>query len=61
MGTLLLHNPWIQFYLLYVGPLGVAFIWDYLRRQHKELEASAGIPNGGAVRVVAPTSEERRG
>jgi hypothetical protein len=30
MGTLLLHNPWVQFYLLYVGALGVVFICDYL-------------------------------
>ena len=31
MGTLLLHNPWVQFYLLYVAALFVACIWDYLR------------------------------
>ena len=30
MGTLLLHNPWIHFYLLYVAALLVACIWDYL-------------------------------
>jgi hypothetical protein len=29
MGSLLLHNPLVQFYLLFVGALGVAFIWDY--------------------------------
>jgi hypothetical protein len=31
MGALLLHNPWIQFYLVWVGALGIAFIWDYMR------------------------------
>jgi hypothetical protein len=31
MGTLLLHEPCIYFYLLYVGALGIAFIWDYWR------------------------------
>jgi hypothetical protein len=31
MGTLLLHNPRIQFYLLYFAAWFVACIWDYLR------------------------------
>jgi hypothetical protein len=29
MGTFLLHNPWVQFYLLYVGALPVAFHGRY--------------------------------
>jgi len=31
MGNLLLHHPLIQFYLLFVAALFVAFLWDYLR------------------------------
>jgi hypothetical protein len=31
MGTLLLHHPLVQFYLVYVGALLVALIWDYWR------------------------------
>jgi hypothetical protein len=29
MGTLLLHNQLVQFYLLFAGALGVALLWDY--------------------------------
>ena len=29
MGSLLLHDPWVQFYLLLVGALWIIFIWDY--------------------------------
>jgi len=32
MGTLLLHNPWVQFYLLYAGALSIALLWDQLRQ-----------------------------
>jgi hypothetical protein len=28
MGRLLLHNAWVQLYLLYVGALWIYFIWD---------------------------------
>jgi hypothetical protein len=31
MQTLLLHNPLVQFYLLFIGALSVALICDYLR------------------------------
>jgi hypothetical protein len=31
MGTLLLHNPWVQFCLLRVAALLVAYTWSYLR------------------------------
>jgi hypothetical protein len=26
MANLLLHNPWVHFYLLYIGALAIAFI-----------------------------------
>jgi hypothetical protein len=32
MATLLLHNPWVQFYVLYVAALSVALCWDCWRR-----------------------------
>jgi hypothetical protein len=31
MGSLLLHNPWVQCYLLYVGAMWIALICDFLR------------------------------
>jgi hypothetical protein len=31
MVTLLVHDPWVQCYLVLVGTLSIAFIWDYLR------------------------------
>jgi hypothetical protein len=31
MGIFLLHHPLVQFYLLFVAALFIAFIWDYLR------------------------------
>ena len=31
MGAILLRHPLVQLYLLYVGVLGVAFLWDYWR------------------------------
>jgi hypothetical protein len=30
MRTLLLQNPWVQFYLLYVGVLVIVLVWDRL-------------------------------
>jgi hypothetical protein len=29
MGTFLLHDAWIQFYLAYVGALLFVYIWDW--------------------------------
>jgi hypothetical protein len=31
MGDLLLHHPYVQFYLLFVGALLLAVLWDWLR------------------------------
>jgi hypothetical protein len=31
MGKLLLHDPWVHFYLFWVGGLIIALIWDSLR------------------------------
>jgi hypothetical protein len=32
MGTFLLHNPWIQFYLLYLGAQMGTLIWATARQ-----------------------------
>ena len=32
MGNYLLRHPWVQFYLLVVGGLAAAAIWERLRR-----------------------------
>jgi hypothetical protein len=32
VGSLLLNNPWVRVYLLYVAVLSVAFVWDRLRQ-----------------------------
>ena len=31
MGDLLLHHPYVQFYMLFVGALLLAVLWDWLR------------------------------
>jgi hypothetical protein len=41
MGILLLHDPRIQFYLLFVGALWIAVIWDYLCRRAATKDARA--------------------
>jgi hypothetical protein len=41
MGPLLLHNPWIQFYVLFVGALWIVFLWDYYLRTSRSLEDRA--------------------
>jgi hypothetical protein len=53
METLLLQDPWIAFYLLYVGVLGAIFICDYLRRTSAIQDGAGPARNeptrGGAV------------
>jgi hypothetical protein len=48
MGTFLLHNPWVQFYLLYVGALSVVFLWDRLRAQPATWDGSRTPANEAA-------------
>ena len=47
MGTLLLHNPWVQFYLLYVGALGVVVLWVCLRNPPATLDGARTPPRPG--------------
>jgi hypothetical protein len=48
MGTFLLHNTWVHFYLLYVGALSVIFIWDCLRPQPATRDGSRTPRNEAA-------------
>jgi hypothetical protein len=36
MGSLLLHNRVVQFYLVYLALLSIAFIWDRLRQPGRQ-------------------------
>jgi hypothetical protein len=54
MGTLLLHNPWVQFYLLFVGALGVVFIWDYWRNPPADREHARTLANKAAQGKASP-------
>jgi hypothetical protein len=44
MGTFLLHNPWVQFYLLYVGALLAIIVWDRLRDARATRDDSLAPP-----------------
>ena len=58
MGSLLLHNPWVQFYLLYVGALLVAFVWDLLRDARATRTPPDGATHTGAVASSSPPLAE---
>jgi hypothetical protein len=49
MGSLLLHDSRIQFYLLFVGVLWIAVKWDYLRNP----------PAGGDNHLPGPQGRRR--
>jgi hypothetical protein len=59
METLLLQHPLVQFYLLYVGVLFIALIWDHLRHP-PAAQDSPPSPRSKAVREVASPSPPRR-
>jgi hypothetical protein len=59
MGTLLLHSPWVQFYLLYLGALGVGFIWDYLRDPPATRDGARKLPNEAAQSGASPPHPSR--
>jgi hypothetical protein len=51
MGTLLLHDPFVQFYLLYVGVLWIAFFWAHLRKPSAKPDCSR-TPEQKPVRAM---------
>jgi hypothetical protein len=51
MGNLLLHNPWVQFYVLNVGVLGIALIYDFLRPRWPLRQPPAGPTSPGNSRA----------
>ena len=54
MGTLLLHNPWVYFYLVYTGALGVAFIWNSLRNRPAAQDGPRTLLNKAAQGGASP-------
>jgi hypothetical protein len=56
MATILLHNPWVQFYLLYVGGLWVVFICAYFRNPPVTCDDSRTPPNETAQGEASPLS-----
>jgi hypothetical protein len=56
MTTFLLRNPWIQFYLLYVGVLCVVFICDYFRNPPVTRDDSRTPPSDTAQSKASPLS-----
>jgi hypothetical protein len=59
MGTLLLHDPVVQIFLLFVGALGVAFIWDYLCNPLAIRDDARTPPNEAAQGGASPPSRLR--
>jgi hypothetical protein len=45
VGRLLLHNPWVHFYLLYTTVLWIAFIWDRLRQRGRPGRRQKNAPS----------------
>jgi hypothetical protein len=61
MGHLLLHDPRIQFYLLCLGVLLVAVMWDYYLRNRF---ADSDIPGNeveGYKEVLIPEFKKKEG
>jgi hypothetical protein len=56
MGDILLHNPWVRFYVFYVAALLIVWIWNYIHEPR-------AIPND--PRTTGPETanevEPRRG
>ena len=49
MGAILLRHPLVHFYLLSVGVLGVAFLWDYWRNPPGGGHDARTLPNERAL------------
>ena len=59
MGTILLHHPWVQFYLLYVGALWGVFIWDYLRNLPAARDGARTAPSEAPRCGTTPPPQPR--
>jgi hypothetical protein len=44
VGSLLLHNFWVRFYLVYLSVLLIAFVWDSLRPPPPRQDAPPAEP-----------------
>ena len=54
MENLLLHHPWVQFYLMFVGVLLAVFLLDYLCDPTADWERAQTPPNEAAQGRAAP-------
>ena len=54
MGNLLLHHPWVQFYLVFVAVLWLGFIWDYWWNPQPTGDGDRSASNEAAPRWAAP-------
>ena len=59
MRDLLLHNPWVQFYLVYVGAWTVVFVWDYFRTPPAIRDSDWTPPNKAAQDWASPPARPR--
>jgi hypothetical protein len=59
MRDLLLHNPWVQFYLVDVGALAVVFIWYYTRNLPALQDRDRTGPNEAALDWASPPARRR--
>jgi hypothetical protein len=68
MGNYLLHHPWVQFYLVVVGALAAAAIWERLCRPPVPEDDSPARPttdrgpcrDGGVGRESRPPADSKK-
>jgi hypothetical protein len=64
MGNILIHHPWVQFYLLVVGGLLVAVLFDRLHHPQPPKRPSrppeAGSPSPPGCEVLPPTDSHKK-
>jgi hypothetical protein len=60
MGNYLLHHAWVQFYLVAVGALATAVIWERLRRPPVSEDDRGPCRDGGVGREARPPAESKK-
>jgi hypothetical protein len=55
MGTYLLHNPWVRFYLLYVAALCAVCLWDYWRNRQASRDGARNLLNEAVQAGASPS------
>jgi hypothetical protein len=61
MSNLLLHHPWLHFYLLYAGAWLVVYLWYFLLRPAAQKKTPPSVSGTGwrPEKEVGPTSALR--